>query len=65
MMEAIRTSETSVKFYETTRRNIPEGCHLSVYVELQMSDLEVIKDAETNKQPHNMNFTCNILLCYI
>jgi hypothetical protein len=28
MMEAVRTSETSVNFYETTRRNIPEGCHL-------------------------------------
>jgi hypothetical protein len=23
-----RTSETSVSFYETTRRNIPLGCHL-------------------------------------
>jgi hypothetical protein len=28
MMEAGRTSEPSVNFYETTRRNIPEGCHL-------------------------------------
>jgi hypothetical protein len=28
MMEAVRTSETSVYFYETTRRNIPEGCDL-------------------------------------
>jgi hypothetical protein len=28
MMEAVRTSETSVKLYETTRRKIPEGCHL-------------------------------------
>jgi hypothetical protein len=27
-MEAVRTSETSVNFYETTRRNIQEGCHL-------------------------------------
>jgi hypothetical protein len=26
MMEAVRTSETSVNFYETTRRGIPEGC---------------------------------------
>jgi hypothetical protein len=25
MMEAVRTSEMSVNFYETTRRNIPEG----------------------------------------
>jgi hypothetical protein len=28
MMEAVRTSETSVNFYETTRRNIPEDGHL-------------------------------------
>jgi hypothetical protein len=28
VMEAVKTSETSVNFYETTRRNIPEGCHL-------------------------------------
>jgi hypothetical protein len=28
MMEAANTSETSVSFYQTARRNIPEGCHL-------------------------------------
>jgi hypothetical protein len=27
MMEAVNTSETSVNFYETTRRNIPEDSH--------------------------------------
>jgi hypothetical protein len=27
MMEAVSTSEKSVNFYKTTRRNIPEGCH--------------------------------------
>jgi hypothetical protein len=27
-MEAVRTSKTSVNFYDTTRGNIPEGCHL-------------------------------------
>jgi hypothetical protein len=26
MMEAVRICETSVSFYETARRNIPEGC---------------------------------------
>jgi hypothetical protein len=26
--DAVRASETSVNFYETARRNIPEGCHL-------------------------------------
>jgi hypothetical protein len=28
MMEAVHTSETSVSFYKTTRRNIPEDGHL-------------------------------------
>jgi hypothetical protein len=28
MMDAANTSETSVNFYQTTRRNIPEDCHL-------------------------------------
>jgi hypothetical protein len=28
MMEAVRTSETSVNFYQSTRRNIPEEIHL-------------------------------------
>jgi hypothetical protein len=28
LMEAVPTSETSVNFYETTRRNIPQGCQL-------------------------------------
>jgi hypothetical protein len=28
MMEAVSTSETSVNFYVTTRRNIPEDNHL-------------------------------------
>jgi hypothetical protein len=28
MMEAVNTSETSVNFYQTTRRNIPEDSHL-------------------------------------
>jgi hypothetical protein len=28
MMEAVSTSETSVNFYQTTRRNIPENSHL-------------------------------------
>jgi hypothetical protein len=28
LMKAVRTPETSVNFYDTTRRSIPEGCHL-------------------------------------
>jgi hypothetical protein len=29
MMEAESTSETSVNFYQTTRRNMPENDHLT------------------------------------
>jgi hypothetical protein len=28
MMVAVITPETSINFYDTTWRNIPEGCHL-------------------------------------
>lgn len=28
VMEAVRTAKTSVDFYQATRRNIQEGCHL-------------------------------------
>jgi hypothetical protein len=27
-MEAVSASETAVSFYDTTRRSIPESCHL-------------------------------------
>jgi hypothetical protein len=30
MMEATRTSKTSVNFYQTTRRNNPEDSHLQI-----------------------------------
>jgi hypothetical protein len=30
MMEAVRTSETSLYFNETIRRYIPEGCHFLI-----------------------------------
>jgi hypothetical protein len=31
MMEAVSTSETSVSFYQTTRRNIAEDSHLHTH----------------------------------
>jgi hypothetical protein len=39
MMEAVSNSETLVNFYETTRRNIPEDCHLQVVQSLQLIHL--------------------------
>jgi hypothetical protein len=31
MMKTVRMSETWIYFHETTRRNIPESCHLQAY----------------------------------
>jgi hypothetical protein len=42
MMEAVSTSETPVNFYETTRRNIPEGFRLQKKKSLSL--IEQIKD---------------------
>jgi hypothetical protein len=36
MMEAESTSETSVNFYQTTRRNIPEDSHLHIRRRLKL-----------------------------
>jgi hypothetical protein len=40
-MEAVRTSETSVYFNETTRRYFPEGCHLHIYSVLDNTNVYV------------------------
>jgi hypothetical protein len=44
MMEAVSASETSVNLYDTTRRNIPEGCHLHRLIALLM---EAVSTSET------------------
>jgi hypothetical protein len=43
MMEAISTSETTVNFYETTRRNIPKDCtlhHLGVIGRISLPSVQ-------------------------
>jgi hypothetical protein len=47
MMEAVLTSETLVTFYKNKCCNISEDCHLYVYVDLRLSDLEVIRNVGT------------------
>jgi hypothetical protein len=37
IIQALRRSETSVYFYETTQRSIPEGCHLHHFSDLSVS----------------------------
>jgi hypothetical protein len=39
MMEAVRTSETSVNFYQTIRLKIPEGSHLYLMMLFQPEKL--------------------------
>jgi hypothetical protein len=36
MMEAAFTAETSVNFYQTTRRNNPEDSHLQIHLNLSL-----------------------------
>jgi hypothetical protein len=48
MMEAVRTSETSINFYQTTQCNIPEGshlhtnCHENLKSDLLMDDMLIL-----------------------
>jgi hypothetical protein len=37
MMEAASTSEKSVNFYHTTRRNNPEDSHLKLFISLYLN----------------------------
>jgi hypothetical protein len=38
-MEAVRTSETSVYYNETTRHNIPERYHLQMYINVDLTNI--------------------------
>jgi hypothetical protein len=50
MMEAVSTSETLVYFHETTRSNIPEGCHLRQHEnQPRVSISSVVKTEQTNR----------------
>jgi hypothetical protein len=53
MMEAVITSETSVNFYETTRRNIPEDSHLHTRRRENLkSNLLFRRSAEESEENH-------------
>jgi hypothetical protein len=43
MMEAARTSETSVNFYQTTRCNNPEDSHLHTHRRENLKSYDIIK----------------------
>jgi hypothetical protein len=49
MMEAASTSETLVNFYQTTRLNIPEDCHLQGIFVLRFSLKRTLPTLTRNK----------------
>jgi hypothetical protein len=50
MMEAVSTSETSVNFYETTLRIVPEGCHHDdMFLNVNISALSFIKTGQVRR----------------
>jgi hypothetical protein len=55
-MEAVRISETSVYFNETTRRCIPEGCHHPI------TQLIRITQKQRNQTNNNKNMSIGLLL---
>jgi hypothetical protein len=55
-MEAIGISETSVYLYETTRRNLPEGCHLDANLfELDKWDVRAFDDPTCTVNTNSLN----------
>jgi hypothetical protein len=46
MMEAVRISETSVHYHETTLRYIPESCHVQSYF---LADTTVCRRVEARR----------------
>jgi hypothetical protein len=52
VMEAVSRSETSVNFYETTRRNIPEDGHLHFIYLFVVDNMKKIK---RNSDIHSIN----------
>jgi hypothetical protein len=57
IMEAIRTSKTSVYFFETTRRHIPKGCHILIlrqYFKIQSLSFHVVPNSSSTPSSHNM-----------
>jgi hypothetical protein len=61
MMEAVSTPETSVNFYQTTRRNIPEDSHLEIGCRSSENPLLLYRSAN-QKWPGTKLWNCYVLL---
>jgi hypothetical protein len=46
MMEAVTTTETSVSFYKTTLRNIPEDSDLRFYCSADVFVVDMVENAK-------------------
>jgi hypothetical protein len=60
IMEAESTSETSVNFYENTRRNIPEDSHLNIFPCTQEPN-EPYPDADGSSPHSTLKIHFNII----
>jgi hypothetical protein len=49
MMETVSTSEAPANVYQTTRRTIPEDCHLQFLVYLTTYELYRLSSVEQHK----------------
>jgi hypothetical protein len=65
MMEVETASEKSVNFYETTRRNTPEGCHFAFRLKSQYLETELftIAIAFTQQRRKRESNTVSLLFC--
>jgi hypothetical protein len=59
MMEAVRTSETSVYYSEITRRNIPEGSNLHIRLRENLKSHKILL---TGSKQYIKKIKTNILL---
>jgi hypothetical protein len=63
-MEAASTSETSVNFYQTTRRNNPEDSHLQHFSTTKINWLKLLKDiipVYTENHTKSANKNCSVI----
>jgi hypothetical protein len=63
MMEAARTSETLVNFYQTTRRYNPEDSHLWIYIyESKREELTEGWERISNDELHKLFSSINVIM---
>jgi hypothetical protein len=72
MMEAVSTSETSVNFYQTARRNIPEDSHLHTRRRENLKSHQlrryqtmlICQSALTRDRTRSVGFVARLVACW-